>query len=179
LRVHEGSAEPRVLSQASVQVLPDPLLTLSDVEYRQLHDARMRALALQGQVARLVQRLDAARETLGPAEGQDSTSAAAMQAKQLRTDIDGLLTALRGAPRTASQGAAQATGSGGMGGAANQALFARVMAVTSAIGTAHFLPTSAQLLVLDEAAQELETVGSRVSTVIAATDSLLRDFAIR
>jgi hypothetical protein len=180
LRIHDGAAEPRVLSQTSVQVLPDPLLTLSDVEYRQLHDARMRALALQGQIARLAQRLDAARETLGPAvEGQDSTSAAAMQAKQLRTDIDGLLTALRGAPRTASQGAAQATGFGGMGAAASQALFGRVMAVTSAIGTAHFLPTPAQLLVLDEAAQELETMGSRVSTVLAATDTLLRDFATR
>jgi photosystem II stability/assembly factor-like uncharacterized protein len=180
LRVHAGAAEPRVLSQTPVQVRPDPLLTLSEVEYRHLHEARMRARTLQDRIAGLVRRLDAARESLGPAvAAPDSTSAAATQAKQLVNDIDGLLSALRGAPRTASQGTAQPAAFAGTAGAASQALFGRVTAVASAIGTAHFLPTPAQLLALDEAAQELDTMSGRVTTVLAAADDLIRGFATR
>jgi photosystem II stability/assembly factor-like uncharacterized protein len=179
LRLHQGDAEPRVLSAGAVQVRPDPLLTLSDAEYRELHDARMRARTLQSQVAALAHRLDAARETLAPVAAEpDSASAAARQAIELRTEIDALLAALRGPARPAGQGPAQVGGSGGAG-AAGQALFARVSAVAAAIGTTHFLPTPAQMQVLDEAAVEIETMTGRATTVVAATDALLQGFATR
>jgi photosystem II stability/assembly factor-like uncharacterized protein len=175
LRSH-GTAEPRVLAQAAVMVRPDPLLTLTDVEYRQLHDARMRARDLQARVVGLAQRLEATRERLA-GEIQDSTAAA--RQGEVRAQVDELLTALRGPARAGQpqgpQPAAFAPGSG----AAAQALFARTAGVASAIGTTHFLPTPAQQQALDEVDRELTDLSGRVGTVLSAADVLLRDFATR
>jgi photosystem II stability/assembly factor-like uncharacterized protein len=175
LRSH-GSAEPRVLAQAAVTVRPDPLLTLTDAEYRQLHDARMRARDLQARVVGLAQQLETTRERLA---GEIQDSAAAARQGEVREQVDELLTALRGPARAGQPQGPQPAAFAPGGGAAAQALFARTAGVTNAIGTVHFLPTPAQQQALDEVARELAELSGRAGTVLTAADALLRDFATR
>jgi photosystem II stability/assembly factor-like uncharacterized protein len=178
LRMQQAAGDPTVIAQGAVEVRPDPLLSLSEADYRELHAARMQARSLQAGIVALAGRLESVRERVAAVAGPDS--AAAARQGELQGQLDELLATIRGPGRGgAGQGGPQMTGLTPGAGGAGQALFARVAGVASAIGTTHFLPTPTQKQLLADAAAELEGMSARAATVIAAADTLLRDFAVR
>jgi photosystem II stability/assembly factor-like uncharacterized protein len=173
LRLHQGSAAPRVMSQTTVQVRPDPALTMAPQEYRALHEARMRALGIQTDIAALVSQLGVARQQLDDAtSGRDTAATAVQQTAQLRSDLDALLVSLRGPQR---QGQGGQAGAGGAG----QGLFGRVAAVASAIGSMHFMPTPQQHETLNQAVRELEAASARARTVLADVEPTIHGLGQR
>jgi photosystem II stability/assembly factor-like uncharacterized protein len=165
-RVHDG-ADVRVAAETRLEVRPDPVLTLSLEDHRELHATRMRARSLQERTVDLVMRLQAAAAQLELAlAGRDSADAVLAGAGDARAALDALLLQLWGTGRPPGQG-----GGGAGVAAADQPLYTRVATVGTAIGTAHFVPTPAQHAALDAAEREL---GDMVPRVAGATDEAER-----
>lgn len=173
LRVQQDGAAPRTVSRTRVQVRPDPSLPITPQEYRTLHAARMRARAVQVQVASLVTAVEAARSRLDEAlSARDTADEATQQAAQLRRDADELLVSLRGPQRQAGPAAPGQGAAFGPGAA--QGLFGRVASVTTAIGTMHFLPTPQHHATVAEAEREVQQLDGRVSALTSAVEPALR-----
>jgi photosystem II stability/assembly factor-like uncharacterized protein len=168
LMIRAGEAAPRALSETAVVVRPDPVLNLSEAEYRQLHAVRMQTRAALADVVALVQQLTAAREQLaGALAERDTVQAEARDALDLAAELDALLTSLRGAPRAAPAAAAGAA-AGGTG------LFGRVGAVASALNTLHFLPTPAQHQTVGEAEHEIAAAAAAAAELLGRVPAALQ-----
>jgi photosystem II stability/assembly factor-like uncharacterized protein len=143
----------RVVSEAPVRVQRDPLLRLSDAEYRDLHASRMKADRIARDAHALATRLEEARKGLGEPDALQGDR------KGLYDEMGEAIGRLRGGERA------------GRGRAAGQPILPRVTSVGSALGSTNFMPTPAQRGELDaverdftQARQQSEALLQRART---------------
>ncbi|HSL72762.1 MAG TPA: hypothetical protein VK864_21095, partial [Longimicrobiales bacterium] len=164
--------EDAPLAQGTVEVRRDPLVRLTDAEYRDLHNERMRAYDLQVRAQRLAAQLDEARRRLTDALKGKESAPGASQAQALVAELDTVLVSLRGPQRGGRQGGPG--GGGGFAGGAAAGLVNRVNGVASQIGTVHFAPTAGQKQSLTDAGSELDRVNTRAQTALAKLPDTLK-----
>jgi photosystem II stability/assembly factor-like uncharacterized protein len=166
-RVTQGGAQPTVIHEATVTVRRDPLVRLTEAQYTELYDYRIKAYRTVTEAARIVRELEAGRAQLQRAAGADSASASNPNAALVR-EIDELLVRLRGPRPAPGQGGGRGgRGGGGAGGAASAGIQQRVQAALAEIATLHFTVTDAQKRAIDTAAGDLERERTRVDAIRA------------
>jgi photosystem II stability/assembly factor-like uncharacterized protein len=175
LRVQPASGQAITSERQRFTVLRDPVVRLSDAEYRTLHETRMRAYTLQRDAALLVTQLEAARGRISSAlEGKADGAAGVQDGRQLLAELDAVLAAVRGAP------AGGAAGRGGQGGgAAVTPVTTRAAAVANAIGTSHFMPTPDQYATLEAAETDFRQQQPRGAAAIGRSAAALQALGVR
>jgi photosystem II stability/assembly factor-like uncharacterized protein len=154
-------------------VVLDPEVRLAAADYAALHDARMRAYALQLDANALARRLDGARADVARAiEGRDTTSAGVVAARELDRELDAVLLAVR--PRG---GGGFGGGGGGGAGAGAAPVLTRVNGVANTIGNTHFAVTAEQREALETTAAELRELAARAEAVIGRVGGTVRALA--
>jgi photosystem II stability/assembly factor-like uncharacterized protein len=171
LRLQPASGAATTSDRQRFTVVRDPLVRLTEAEYRMLHDARIRAWTLQRDALMLTAQLEEARARVDAALGGRADGAAGVQAaRQLVTEMDDVLTTLRGR-------VAQGAGGGGGGGAA-AAVTTRAAGVANALATSHFLPTPDQLATLQAAETEFRAAKTRGDAAVARTATVLQGLGV-
>jgi photosystem II stability/assembly factor-like uncharacterized protein len=176
-----------VLNETRITVQRDPAVRLSDAEFRDLTDARMRAYTLARDARALALQLDSARARLARArQAADSSSAGARDAQSLDGQLAESLTRLCGSPAAAGCGDGGGGGRGGRGGGGGRGgrgggaaggsppIFGRATEVMGAIGTNHFLPTPAHRQTLSSAAADFEQERGRAQQALGRVDTVIR-----
>jgi photosystem II stability/assembly factor-like uncharacterized protein len=154
LRVTPAGGAASTVAESTLQVRRDPEVRLTEAEWADLYDWRLRAWRAQKDANALVRRLDEAKAQLAQARTRvDSSSAAAGQARQAGAAIDSVLLAVRGAQPAGGRGAGFGGGGGGGGGA--QPLLTRLNGAATGIGGLHFAVTAAQKETISSAVQQL------------------------
>jgi photosystem II stability/assembly factor-like uncharacterized protein len=172
LRMARGAGADTVVGETRLEVRRDPLVRLTDAEYRDLHETRMRALALQRAVRDVFVELDAGRARVAAAVARaDTTAVAGRAALELQRELDAALEAVRGPQRAAGPGGG---GGLGFGAQAGGGLFGRVTGVANGIGTLHFVPTPEHRATLDAVAHELETARLSAAGLLGRVDGVVR-----
>lgn len=147
--------EEVVAHEATGTVLRDPLVRLTDAQLTELHEWRMKAYRAAAEIGRAVRELEDARSRLERVlASADSAAAASTPVSALATELDEVLTLLRGARRTGAGGApGGGGGQGGFGGATG--LQGRAQSALNEIATLHFGVTETQKRVIDALATDL------------------------
>ncbi|HEX6631450.1 MAG TPA: hypothetical protein VF048_10175, partial [Gemmatimonadaceae bacterium] len=172
LRVTRGRGAEPVVQRVPVEVRPDPLVTLTAAEYRQLHVARVEASQAQATVQAVVRsaeqleaQLGEVRSALRQATASDSLR---RQVEQVNRELGEVLRAVRGGGR----GNAEA-GGGGDGDEEEDAnrpsIQQRVNSVAQQIGNVSSLPTQIQRETLADGMSELRQQVERLNRLMATS----------
>jgi photosystem II stability/assembly factor-like uncharacterized protein len=152
LRMAEGSGNPTVLSETTMEVRRDPYVRLSESEYRELHRWRMLAYETTREAHRLAVRLQATREELA-----EAPAGVAGEAEALSSQMEDLVTALRG---PAPQGSTPPV--------LNQAA-----EVGRALSPAHFMPEPGHRQLLRAAEADLSQIREKAAEALRRASALL------
>lgn len=152
-----------VTQEARVQVRQDPLATLSETDYRALHDDRVSATRLQARVQaavraaeQLAAQIDEARDALRTAGGPEAVT---KEAGAIERELDAILDKVRGPRGRPGENE---------GPPRQPSLQQRVNRVAGEIGNVTSLPTRIQRDTLTNAATELEQELQRLNQLMSA-----------
>jgi hypothetical protein len=167
----------QVVHEAPLTVTRDPLVTLTDAEYRSLHDARVQAYGIQRDARAAAQPLEEARSRLAAARANaDTTRGPGQAARALEREIEAELARLCGARGFAQCGPGGGGGFGGGfgGGNAQPGAFQQATSVANTIGSSHFLPTPGHREDLAAAARTVAEARPRAQALLGRVEAVAR-----
>jgi photosystem II stability/assembly factor-like uncharacterized protein len=171
-----GSSQGQTALEVPIVVKPDPLIVMTDADYRKLYDARVDASRLQARVQAAVRSADQLKAQVDEAKraiaSASAPAALSSEATAIGRELDDILTKLRGA---GGRGSGDGDGTEGRTAPIQQ----RVNSVANEIGNVTSLPTQTQRDVLAAARTDLdgqlERLNRLISTRVPAFNKSLDD----
>ena len=161
-RLKVGDAAPQ---EAAIVVKADPLVQLSEADYKTLHEARVNASRLQGRVQAAVRTADQLKTQIDEAkraiESASAPAALSTEANAIGKEIDDIIAKVRGA-------GGRGGGGGDENGPRQPSIQQRVNGIANEIGNVTSLPTAYQHDALGIAATELDGQLERLNRLVTA-----------